>query len=355
MMSKPRFVSGLCMAIFILMAFGQMARAQSYFDVSSCFNELLQQKIDYTSTEQLKLATLAQISESTYEAFKRDAKFAGEYGFISGSANYSDFSDKRRAYFSLRKLDLEYYKAISTSSRVLGPAAYGVITNCIQQLASKADGFHYLYTVDDAKSASVQFFWRPPLNFQGIDLVKVEDSTLVNAVVVNGDSYKGHLYDHSWYKKTPRIGIASPVILLARADVDTVIRISMVTEPPVNTGFITIPPVPKPIPPPKIKVTYENAPFVFPFYKKQGTHIGHGNPLCTDCDNYEKVIDVPGEVVSVACTFGPGSHNNTSYCGVVGENQAKWAYFTNDGNEQAMTITVVYKKKIETCVENCGP
>lgn len=343
------------MTIFILVAFGETARAQSYFDVSSCFNELLQQKTDYSSNEQLKLATLAQISESTYEMFKRDANFAGQYGFISGSANYNEFSDKRREYFSLHKLDLEYYKAISTSSRVLGDAGYGVINNCIQQLAAKADGFHYLYTVDDAKSASVQFFWRPPVNSGGIELVKVEESTLANAVVVNGDSYTGHLYDHAWYRKTPRIGIASPVILLTRTDTNAVIRISIVTDPQLNTGFITIPPVPKPVPPPKITVTYENTPFVFPFYKKQGKGIGHGNPLCTDCDNFEKVIDVPGDVVSVTCTFGPGSHNNTSYCGAVGERQAKWAYFTNDGNEQAMTMTVVYKKKVETCVENCGP
>ena len=87
----------------------------------------------------------------------------------------------------------------------------------------------------------------------------------------------------------------------------------------------------------------------------QGTDIGHGNPLCTDCENFEKVIDVPGDVVSVTCTCSPGSHNNTSYCGAVGEKQAKWAYFTNDGNEQPMTMTVVYKKRIETCEENCGP
>jgi len=354
-MRQLRFIGGPCAAVFFLLILGQMARAQSYFDVSSCFNELLQQKTDYKSNEQLKLATLAQVSESSYDAFKRDANFAGQYAFISGSANYKDFSEKRRDYFSLHKLDLEYYRAISTSSRVLGDAAYGVITNCIQQLASKSDGFHYLYTVDDAKSASVQFFWRPPVNSGGIELVKVEDSTLVNAVVVNGDSYKGHLYNHSWYKKTPRIGIASSVILLTRADPDTVIRISMVTDPQLNTGFITIPPVPKPILPPKFKITYENAPFVFPFYKKQGTAIGHGNPLCNDCDNFEKVIDVPGDVVSVTCTFGPGSHNNTSYCGAVGERQAKWAYFTNDGNEQAMTMTVVYKKRIEACEENCGP
>src|SRR5260370_13075000 len=186
-MFKPKSFSCLYAAFSILLFLivGQTVRAQSSFDVSSCFNQLLQQQIDYTSTEQLKLATLAQISESTYESFKHDAKFAGAYGFISGSANYSDFNDKRRDYFSLHTLDLEYYRAISTSSRVLCPSAYAVITSCVQQLASKADGFHYLYSVDDAKSASVQFFWRPPVNFPGIEVVKVDDSTLANAVVVN--------------------------------------------------------------------------------------------------------------------------------------------------------------------------
>lgn len=342
---------GLLAIAFLMSA--EPTRAQ-YFDVSPCFNNLLQQKFDYTSTEELKYATLAQISESTYESFKHDGKLSVDFDFLPLSASYSDFDTKRRNYFSLHKLDINYYRAISTSHRVLGDAAYGLITNCIDQLASKSDGFHYLYTVEDAKSADVQFFWRPQVNARDIDLITITDSTLVNAVVVNGDSYKGHLYDHAFYKRTPRIGIASPVILLTRTDPDTVIRISLVTDPAVNTGFITIPAVPRPVPPPKIQVTYENVTVPYQFYKKTGTRIGHGNPLCGDCDNFEKVFDIPGKVVQVQCVFGPGSHNNTSYCGAIGENQAKWAYFTNDGNEQSMTMNVTYQKRVESCVENCN-
>src|SRR5579862_230316 len=77
------------------------AIAQSYFDISSCFNQLLQQQTNYTSTEQ----------------FKHDATLSAVYDFIPLSANYSDFNEKRRNYFSLHKLDLDYYRAISTSSR----------------------------------------------------------------------------------------------------------------------------------------------------------------------------------------------------------------------------------------------
>jgi hypothetical protein len=346
---------GILLASLLLFALPGTAAAQSYFDVSPCFNDLLQQKFDYTSTEKLALATLSQVSQSTYEQFKHDGKLSVMYSFLPLSASYADFDEKRSNYFSLRKLDINYYRAISISSRTLGDAGYAVITNCISQLASKADGFHYLYTVDDPRAASVQFFWRPPVNAATINQVKVTDSTLVNAFVVNGESYKGHLYDHGFFRFDPKIGVASPVILLNREDLDSVIRISLVTEPQLNTGFITIPPVPKPLPAPEIVTSFvdTNWPFEFDKLDPANKLVGGGTPDCNDCREFERVVDLPGEVVSVRCTMGPGSHNNTAFCGKIGENQAKWKFYTNDGNHQSMTFNVIYKKKVETCVKNC--
>ena len=43
------------------------------FDISTCFNGLLQQKTDYSSDTRLALATLSQIDESNYEIYKHDA------------------------------------------------------------------------------------------------------------------------------------------------------------------------------------------------------------------------------------------------------------------------------------------
>src|SRR5437588_7085094 len=70
-------------------------RAQTQLDISSCFNSLLQQQVDYTSDVRLALATLSQISESTYESSKHDASLAGQYKFLGGSINYADFNEKR--------------------------------------------------------------------------------------------------------------------------------------------------------------------------------------------------------------------------------------------------------------------
>ena len=336
-------------SFLFLMFLSARVSSQSFLDISQCFNSLLQQQIDYTSTEELRLSTLAQVSESTYETFKRDGKLSAFFDFLTASANYSEFDAKRRNYFAIRKLDLDYYRAISTSSRVLGSQAYALISNCISQVARNADGFHYLYTIDDAHDAAIQFFWRSQVD--GV-VLKVEDSILDNATVVNGEEYRGHLYDPN-ARRQPTIGVASAVFLLKRVDTDRAIRISLTTNPAVNTGFISIPPVPRPAPAPKFAETEEDVPFVTTFNKKDGQHIGRGTPDCGDCEVFQKIVDLPGEVVSVGCAFGPGTHNNTAYCGKEGSAQAKWVYYTNDGNNQTMTMTIVYKKIKRTCVENC--
>lgn len=330
------------------------ALCQGYLDVSQCFNRLLQQKLDYSSTESMRLATLAQISEQTYESWKHDATLGSYFTFLPASIDYKDFNTKRRSYFELHKLDFQYYRAISTSSRTLDPAAYGLISNCISEVASKADGFHYLYTVDDAKAASIRFFWRPNVSLKGADVIKISDSTLDNATVVNGERYKGHLYDLAWYKPDPRIAVASPPILLKRDNAENVIRISLVTDPPVDVGFIVIPPVPKPLPAPIFQTELlEKPPMIVPFNKKDGKIISHGTPDCSDCDLYVYDVDVPGNVVSVDCKFGPGSNNNKAYCGPNGEHKARWEYYSNDGNNQAMTMTIQYKAESQKCIRNC--
>jgi len=344
------------MVLCVITFSASSARSQGYLDISQCFNELLQQKLDYSSTETMRLATLAQISETTYETWKHDATLGSYFDFLPASVNWGDFNTKRSNYFELHRLDFQYYRAISTSSRTLDPAAYGVITGCINEVASRSDGFHYLYTVDDPKAASIRFFWRPNVGLRGAAVIAITDSTLDNAVVVNGDSYRGHLFDIAWNKRDPRIGVASPPILLNRQNPDGVIRISLVTDPPVDVGFVVIPPVPKPVPRRVFKTEVVDAPqpLVVNFDKKDLPVQSTGTPDCTNCDVRTKDVDVPGPVSKVVCAFGPGSHNNTAYCGPNGDHQARWKYYSNDGNSQSMTMTIYYKVKKETCVNNCG-
>ncbi len=88
------------MSVCILaFSFCRPLEAQGYLDISQCFNQLLQQKLDYTSNETIRRATLAQISESTYESFKHDASIDSYFDFLPLSANYKDFDEKRRKYF----------------------------------------------------------------------------------------------------------------------------------------------------------------------------------------------------------------------------------------------------------------
>jgi hypothetical protein len=50
------------LALLLFVALPDVAAAQSYGDVSPCFNYLLQQEFDYSSTQKLALATLSQVS-----------------------------------------------------------------------------------------------------------------------------------------------------------------------------------------------------------------------------------------------------------------------------------------------------
>ena len=117
-------------------------------DVSQCFNNLLQQKRDYASSERTSLSQIAIVSEATYEASKHDAELSGTYKFLSFSSSYSDFAEKRRQYFQLNKLDLDQWKTVAYASRTLDASAYPLIAQCIDKAALSQYGFNSVATTD---------------------------------------------------------------------------------------------------------------------------------------------------------------------------------------------------------------
>jgi len=298
---------------FVVVAASIATSAQSSvtaLNIQSCFNPLLQQKMDYSSDIRLSLASLSQITENTYEESKHDVGLAGRYKFLAFSLNYEDFDKKRREYFNLNKLNIDYYRGISLSTRTLDAGGYTVIKDCIDQVARTQYGFHYVYYLDGANKAAIQFFWNPTAG--GSREVKVTDSWLDNATASTTEKSKYRDKLFPWVSRWspfpyPRIGASSEVIFLTRKNVSDSIRISLSVDPSTDTGPpIIIPAVPQPIIDPECKTVFDkNEPFTHAEYKiarnfNDNDYItdAHG---CSDCHGYVVGFDTPGLIWKMEC------------------------------------------------------
>jgi|SRR5882724_1119569 len=340
-------------AIFLVwLAVSVGTAAQTQLEISSCFNPLLQQKLDYTSDTRLAMAKLAQISASDYEASKHDVSLAGKYKVLSGSADYKDFDEKRSSYFSLNKLDINYYRSISLSTRTLDSQAYGLIKDCIDKVASQQYGFRYLYTIDSPTAAAVQFFWNSTPG--GPASLDITDSYVENAVVKSQRVPQEKLFPYvsRWsFSKYPQLQGISPIILLDRKDPSKDIRISVSTRPQVNTQFINLPPVPQPIVDIKCETVYDTEDPVThrPYSRQEAINLAgrvtdrHG---CSDCVGYSVAFDAPGPVTNLSCTPS-GDHVWQEICQADG-NHISTSGFLNS-NPRSIYFAYSYKLARQDC------
>jgi hypothetical protein len=338
--------------VIVLLGFTpSLSHAQTELDISSCYNPLLQQKVDYTSDVRLALATLAQVTEADYEVTKHDASLAGQYGFISGSANYADFDDKRRQYFQLNKLDLQYYQSISVSTRTLDSKAYDLIKDCIDKVAAVQYGFHYLFKVDDPKIASLQLFWRPT---EGGGPLEITDSVLLNAKVKTQGVADGKLlpYVSRWsFTPYPKIQGALGPILMERTDVEKNINCTVSTKPQVKTFDMVIPPVAKPSIDIVCTTVYDTNDPVTGRRYGDGDRVawplnvtdGHG---CSDCHGYSFEMNAPGPVTDVTCTSS-GDHVWQEVCTFDGNHIRASGY--ENANPRTLYIDYHYKITRQDC------
>jgi hypothetical protein len=341
----------LSAALFIsTTSFAQVA---SQLDISSCFNGLLQKQVDYRSDTRLALATLSQINSTNYEVMKHDASLAGQYGILSGSANYSDFNDKRSTYFQQNQLSLQYYQSISLSTRTLDTEAYGTINKCIDTVAASTYGFRYLYLINNRTDAAIQFFWQgTPGSPPTIDIV---DSYLDNANAKNTGAGDSKLYPYvsrlQLFTPYPTIGLSSPVIILTRKDPDKDIRISLTTRPPVSTGFITIPKVPAPTKEPICKTVFDRenpatkTPYILTQTFNTNNYIGdrHG---CSDCAGFVVGFNTPGLIWQIDKTTE--DHVWVDFCSGEGTTHAQCSGYQN-ANPKNITMTAHYQMPRQVC------
>jgi hypothetical protein len=216
-------------------------------------------------------------------------------------------------------------------------------------VAGQQYGFHYLYTIDDPKTASVQLFWRPTEGGQPIEVV---DSVLLNAKSKMQDAPDGKLYPYvsRWsFTSYPKISGASNAILLERINPDQNINITVSTRPQVKTFDIVIPPVPKPSVDLACTTVYDTRNPVTgqDYFQKEALVLNvtdaHG---CGDCHGYSLGLDAPGPVIDVRCESS-GDHVWQEICDFQGTRIRSIGY--ENANPRSMYISYHYKVARQEC------
>lgn len=301
----PRILTLLTAATISVAAFVPRCNAQvTELNIESCFNPELQKKVDYTSDMRLALATLAQINSDNYDEKKKDASLAAVFKFVPVSLKYGELETQRQQYFELNKLDLNYYRSVSLSTRTLDSAAYDLIKDCIDKVANSTYGFHYITYTQGPDKAAIQFFWNSTPG--GPAELKVTDSYLEGATTpyTAKTSYPDKVfpYVYSWsWTAYPRISSAGPTILLDRTARDKIIRINLTTTPQVKIGRpIEILPVPIPTVEPVCSTVYEqNEPITgAPYVSSQ---VWNDNDVSDRNSHWTVAIDTPGKIYRHYC------------------------------------------------------
>jgi hypothetical protein len=216
-----------------------MALGQSWnglVDPSNCYSALLQRTDIYHDNERLKLALLSTIDKSTLEQVKANGSITAIYSGIPFTAGFNAFKDAQTHYFEQHSLNVDHERETFSVALGLDPQASKIFGDCINALALGNYGLSAYGTAEDESTTTIALFWRPTIAGQQI---KILDSTVVNAVVVGGDSYKGKLF--------PPKGVSfkdSRSVTLERTNPDKQITITLVTDPDVRVLPIRIRAVP---------------------------------------------------------------------------------------------------------------
>lgn len=326
-LTRPRrLLSLLATTVVFAITWAGPCKAQlTELPIDSCFNEKLQQKVDYSTDMRLALATLSQITSDNYEEKKKDASLAAVFKFVPVSLKYDDFDAQRQKYFQLNQLDLSYYRTVSLSTRTLDAMAYHLIEHCIDEIANNTYGFHYVAYIQGPDKAAIQFFWNSTPG--GPSEIKIVDSYLEGGTTPDTakTKYPEKLFPYvSKWSLTPypRIGPAGQTVLLDRSARDKSIRIGLTTDPAVKIGRpIEILNVPTPTVEPVCDTVYEkNEPITGVEY--QISRVWNDNDVSDNTSHWSVSLDTPGKIYRHYCYVDEhvyiddqgGDGTNNAYC-----------------------------------------
>lgn len=159
---KTRFA--IALAILSSFTTASLSRAQNVPDTATRYdrcNAALVQTIDYTKlTEMDFLSYMSQVNETTWNQKKQDASFVGKifyYFPMSAEANYSQFSEARRAYFQKINYDSRSERFFETMRAYLTDAQLQSWSDCM-----KGNGIFISARQVTATHLTLSVYWFPP-------------------------------------------------------------------------------------------------------------------------------------------------------------------------------------------------
>jgi hypothetical protein len=293
--------------------------------IGACFNDELQQKMDYSSNMTLALAAFSQIRSDNYELMKKNASLTAVFDFIPMTSSYDELDKLRSNYFEQNGLKLSEYQSITLSTRTLDAKAYGLLKDCIDHVAANTYGFHYLIYTQGPDKAAIALFWNPAPG--GPQEIKVTDSYLEGATAADmaKSKYGDKLFPYvSWWSLAsyPRIGTSGRLILLDRKERGKMIRINIATEPQVKLDQpIEIAAVPVPTVKHACGKVYEkNDPVTGILYQASG--VWDDRDVSNDRSEWYVKLDTPGTIYDEYCWVDAhvyiddqgGTTTNHAYC-----------------------------------------
>lgn len=345
MRSRISVSAGVLCFVFVT-ALTSYSQQWTTIDPSKCYSELLQKTEIYQNNDHLKLALLSTVNESVLNQIKGNSSVTAIYSGIPFTAGLDVFQSAQRNYFEEHKLNVDHERATFMASVSLDSQAAQIFDSCVSALGKGAPyGLAGFGTTEDEQTATVQLFWSPTTPGQ---VIKILDSTITNAVVTDGEKYKGKLFP----------GVVSfndaRTITLTRLNPSRQITITLVTQPSVKMTPIRIPAVP-PLyacqrqqfdhdPTTGAKFTWSDT-----FVEDQKIVPGQ-NGRCGSLWRVTKQVD--GIVTSVQCALGIGDHHcleDTSGNGGGKETDTATCTGSKDGATRSMTMYVTWQKTIMQC------
>jgi hypothetical protein len=157
-----RMIAGVTMTVLALLASGAQAHGQEAAG-ETCKPALMKDILSMMSTDQQKYSFFSQIDERSYEQLKSDMSagisipIVGDMlGLLTGSANYSQFTERRREFFQRIGYNQETARELRDLRVVTSPVAYQAWSRCMEAFARERQALVIFKDREDANTVHVR-------------------------------------------------------------------------------------------------------------------------------------------------------------------------------------------------------
>ncbi len=169
--------------LLLLLASVPTASAQTAFDVTKCFPDLLR-KVTFTNdVEKSNLSLLSIVDQRTFHDAGMNTSLTTAFKGLPWNASFGAWDTARQSLYSELGINESQFRQLITRVSEVDPQATQIIHDCLTtQLAAMQYGLMYMKTIVDERRVILTFYWRPTLPGQHL---YVKASTLSNASVTS--------------------------------------------------------------------------------------------------------------------------------------------------------------------------